>query len=160
MAGSSNQIPKIPVELRLSDGEEIFGEVRGGVSNNLESALNTDKRFITVTCEDGSTRLVALAAIVVASQKQPLRQPELKRPQLATEETALSLLGLNADFTAEQLKESYHHRVKIYHPDKFVQTELPREVVDYAGEMFRQVNAAHEILKRKLNFKLKFGHAA
>lgn len=157
---TNNRAPKIPVGIRLIDGEEIFGEISGGVSRNIESALNTDKRFIRVDCEDGTARHVALDHIVHVQPQVDVNAPTLAKPRSATRENAQPLLGLSGNFSDVDLREAYHRLVKIYHPDRFAQTQLPREVIDYAGEMFRQINNAHQVLKRQLEFKKKFGDAA
>lgn len=59
--------------------------------------------------------------------------------------TALKVLELKTDFTAQELKKSYKEKALKYHPDK--QFNKSKEDILEAGEYFKQVNSAFMFLK-------------
>lgn len=64
-------------------------------------------------------------------------------------EKALSILGLQRNFTEEELKKAYRHLITIYHPDKWEdKTENERKI---ATEKTKEINAAKDFLER--NYK-------
>ena len=55
------------------------------------------------------------------------------------------IIVLSAHLTTE-MREAYHRLVKQYHPDKFANADLPREVKEYLNAMSRRINAAYTAL--------------
>ena len=61
--------------------------------------------------------------------------------------TALKVLNLKSNFTAQELKQAYYKKATQYHPDK--QFNKSQEDIIEAGEYFKQVNSAFIFLKSK-----------
>jgi hypothetical protein len=57
-----------------------------------------------------------------------------------------ALLGLNNGASLEEIKQAYKARVRIIHPDRFNQTEQPKDW-ESANEMLAELNEAYAILK-------------
>lgn len=59
---------------------------------------------------------------------------------------AMSVLGLRPGCTAEEIVAAYHHMAQMYHPDKT--TGLGPELQKLADERMKEINAAHQAVKR------------
>lgn len=61
---------------------------------------------------------------------------------------ALKLLNLKYNYTEEELKKAYRDKIRKYHPDL-----ASKENKQYAEEMSKKINEAHEILKNRTGYK-------
>ena len=61
---------------------------------------------------------------------------------------ALSVLGLNSNYTEEELRKKYQHLMKQYHPD-FYERES-QEIKNKMTKKSQEINEAYEILKKNL----------
>lgn len=61
---------------------------------------------------------------------------------------ALKLLNLTYNYTEEELKKAYRSKIRKYHPDL-----ASKENKQYAEEMSKKINEAHEILKNRTGYK-------
>ncbi len=59
---------------------------------------------------------------------------------------AMSVLGLQPECTAEEIVAAYRHMAQMYHPDKT--TGLGPEIQKLAEQRMKEINAAHQALKR------------
>ena len=56
------------------------------------------------------------------------------------------LLGIAPGADHETLRKAYIAKARAYHPDRFTDSELPPEVLDYLNAMARRINSAYEHL--------------
>ena len=61
---------------------------------------------------------------------------------------AMSVLGLQPGCTAEETVAAYRHMAQMYHPDKT--TGLGPEIQKLADQRMKEINAAHQAMKRYL----------
>jgi hypothetical protein len=57
------------------------------------------------------------------------------------------VLGISPSSSLKEIKAAYRNRIKIYHPDKFV--DQPPEALQWADEMSKTVNLAYEALVKE-----------
>jgi hypothetical protein len=79
-------------------------------------------------------------------------QPKKKRRAGAScpenVDKAMALLGVKSGATLEEVTAAYHHMAQMYHPDKVV--GLGPELQRLADERMKEVNAAHQVVRRYL----------
>jgi len=54
------------------------------------------------------------------------------------------VLGVEKGAGAEAIRTAYRALAKKYHPDRFQNMDLPREMLDYAAAMLVRINLAYE----------------
>ena len=57
-----------------------------------------------------------------------------------------AVLGVSKDATADDIRSAYRSLVKMYHPDRMANFDLPQEMKDYAAAMLARINIAHDQL--------------
>jgi len=70
---------------------------------------------------------------------------------------ALSVLGLNSNYTEEELRKKYLHLMKQYHPD-FYERES-QEIKDKMTKKSQEINEAYEVLKKNLTNPQQYTYA-
>ena len=87
-------------------------------------------------------------------QELPRATDETKKvhPSVAsipsTVEAAMTVLGVTPEVTLEQVTTAYRHMAQMYHPDKTV--GLGPELQKLADERMKEINAAHQVIRRYL----------
>ncbi len=79
-----------------------------------------------------------------ASDHQDRRRNDRDSRKAAQRVEALATLGLVAEATEEEIRESYRRLVRIHHPDRF--SPLGQEAVQVATRTFTKIQAAYELL--------------
>ena len=135
------------VEVTLVDGETLQGRVHHPVTRSLGDELNTASGFVDFELSDGDRFFLAKALIHAVRPRQIPRADHLNRAQNKTEQfNPWTVLGVPETAAKDEVREAYHRLVKQYHPDRFANLELPREVKDYLNAMSRRINAAYSTL--------------
>ena len=147
MFDSANATKNIPLILRLSDGRRLVGNLVIGMSSDLPRTLNGEGRFVNFEENDGKKSLVHKDAIVRAI---PTDVPKVKKLDAGADSNnefnPFRVLKISPQSDGEQIRAAYHKMAKIYHPDRFINVDLPVEMTKYAENMSRLVNAAFQVL--------------
>ncbi len=145
MVGSGGEKRLIPVSIRMSDGSVVQGEIAGGLTTDLGSALNKVDDFIEFVSRDGQRKFLAKNQIAYLEPVEPLRKPTLT-PRLPGSDP-FAMLGLPQTCDFDTAKAKFRELAKMYHPDTVNAIDLPEDVKRYMTEMFRQVNNAFTQLR-------------
>jgi DnaJ-domain-containing protein 1 len=139
---------RIPVSIRMSDGSVVQGEITGGVTADLLSALNRDSAFVEFISCDGQRKYLAKSQFACVEALEPVQSPALSA--VTRENNPYSVLGVPDGSDFDTVKEAFRHLAKKYHPDRFNALDLPEEVVRYTTEMFQQINNALKMIRGEL----------
>lgn len=129
----------------MSDGTVVRGELAGGVTPDVMSVLNRESAFVEFIAGDGRLKYLAKRQICQVESHEPLSKPTLRSEFV--EADPFDILGLSPGTDVEMAREAFRSLAKKYHPDRFSGMELPDEIVEYATEMFRQINNAFSMIK-------------
>lgn len=135
------------VEVTLEDGETVLGRVYYPATRSLGEELNGAGTFVDFEVHDGDRFFLTKKSIQIVRQKQIPRADQLARAQSKSELfNPWRVLGVPENAPKEQVREAYHRLVKRYHPDRFANSDLPGEVVEYLNAMARRINTAYTTL--------------
>ena len=135
------------VEVTLEDGETVSGRVHFATTRSLGDELNNANAFIDFEVHDGERFFLAKQTIHAIKPLHIPRADQMTRAQNKSELfNPWIVLGVAETAGKDDVREAYHRLVKQYHPDKFANIDLPREVKDYLNAMSRRVNAAYTAL--------------
>jgi len=135
------------VEVTLDDGEIIRGRMHFPPTRSLGDELNNASGFVDLEVQDGERLFLAKGSIQSVKPQQIPRVDQLNRTQAKSEQfNPWTVLGVAETAGKDEIREAYHRLVKQYHPDRFANTELPREVKEYLNAMSRRVNSAYSSL--------------
>ena len=142
------QLTTIPAEVTLHRGEVLKGRFLINASRAIFDVLNGDSQFLEFETYAGDRAWLSKATLAsvkiisvpsAAGLKSRLADVELFDPH--------QTLGVTAASTWDEIRHAYLKLSKIYHPDLFAGTSLPREVSDYLSAMARRINAAYRALE-------------
>lgn len=146
---TSHQETTISVELVLQDETLITGRLVVPMSRHPLDTLNSPAPFIDVIPYEGDRILLAKSTLKSlrflnpprsASLDDRLRQREGFDPH--------QVLGVSASTPWSEIKAAFHALSLTYHPDRYANADLPREVTDYLAAMVRRINTAFQALER------------
>lgn len=74
------------------------------------------------------------------------------QPSTATSlEDAYKALGVTKDHTDQEIKRAYRKLISQYHPDKLIGQGLPADMIAMATEKAKEIQNAHDVIKRARN---------
>lgn len=71
---------------------------------------------------------------------------------------ALNIIGLNSDYTEEELKKKYHSLAKQYHPDALINQTI--EEIKAAEKKMKEINLAYDTLKKDKKSSFSAGQSS
>ena len=139
-------------QVTLDDGRELKGRFTLTPGRTLTEMLNNTSVFLEFEPFDVDRLLIAKTAL---QSVKPVSVPDAPTLSAGGEGDGssfdpYSVLRVDRDAGAEQIRQAYLALAKIYHPDKYATAELPPEVIMYLAAMARRVNAAYDILQETL----------
>jgi DnaJ-domain-containing protein 1 len=135
------------VEILLRDGETILGRMHMATTRSLGDELNTTSGFIEFEGLDGEKHFLSKSVIKAVRPKVIPKADHLQKSQLRSDAfSPWAILGVAENSSKDVVREAFHRLVKLYHPDRFATTDLPKEVADYLNAMSRRINAAYSAL--------------
>ena len=135
------------VEITLGDGETVAGRVHFAPTRSLGEELNNASGFVDFEVHDGDRFFLSKQAIHAVRPRQIPRADQLARAQSKSELfNPWTVLGIAETASKDEVREAYHRLVKQYHPDKFANQDMPREVKEYLDSMSRRINTAYTAL--------------
>ncbi len=144
---SSHNVTASAVEITLDGGEIVHGRVHHSVTRPIGDELNGAGHFIDFEpfgqgrywLTKRAVHILKLAGIPRADQiERGMNGPDVLNPY--------AVLKIQADADKDAIREAYHRMVRLYHPDRFANLELPPEMHDYVNAMARRVNLAYAAL--------------
>jgi hypothetical protein len=135
------------VRLVLVDGSNLDGHVALPASARLDSFINNADRFLAFTDHDGTMQFIAKDQIAAIRPVAVPRSNQLSR-RLAdgTSFNPHEILGLEPGAGPDAVRQAWLMMARLYHPDRFAGTDLPREMAAYVKAMQQRVNLAYEAL--------------
>ena len=135
----------IPVVLTLVDGESLKGAIAITKNSRLGNLLNSADKYVLFKTNTGEPIYLALSTIAAVQSNE---KPSTKQLENALKEyenlNPYHLLKVKPGVDEATLRNAYHTLVKQYHPDQFVNTNLPDEVLTYLDAVLLRLNAAYQ----------------
>ena len=135
------------VRISFADGNEATGYIEVSIQRGLTETLNGSATFIAFTPAEGEEEVIAISSIAAV---RPIKLPKAdqlsSRDRFMAEAAPHRILGLDADADREAIRAAYHRLSKVYHPDRYAGTALPKEVAEYLSAMARRLNVAYAAL--------------
>ncbi|HFC04697.1 MAG TPA: hypothetical protein ENJ55_03235, partial [Rhizobiales bacterium] len=109
--------------------------------------LNGEGRFIEFETLEGIKSFISKQSI---SETIPNNIPKKKKLDAGTDSdkdfNPYRILKIAPGSDAQTVKTAYFTRAKLYHPDRFSTIDMPEEMIRYAENMSRLINAAYQSL--------------
>ncbi|MFO1034067.1 MAG: J domain-containing protein [Hyphomicrobiales bacterium] len=136
------------VNLELRDGQKLLASVRLTMTGKLNDVLNNADRFLDILGADGDQYFLSKELILKAAIANPPKA-ELNLQRRTSDGRGFNawvVMGIPNGSSPEEIKTAYRNLVKMYHPDRFANLDLPPEMKDYAAAMLARINIAHDQL--------------
>jgi DnaJ-domain-containing protein 1 len=135
----------VPVTLKRTNGAVERGRIILPFQKTLDELLNGGAAFIEFQPYGGETAYLAKTEILSIEPSNVPKASDVNVRLHATNESVdpYDTLGVPRGAPRSEVKKAYHKLAKLYHPDRYANTELPEEVTVYLAGMARRVNAAY-----------------
>ena len=146
MFDKSNQVRAL-IAVTRKDGVVESYSVKLSLSGKLHETLNHPDRFLDVTNAEGKQSFLAKDEIARVELIEVPRANQMNLQRRATDVSSFdpyAVLGAERGANAAAIRSAYHSQAKRYHPDRFQNIDLPKEMADYAAAMLVRINLAFE----------------
>ncbi len=147
MFNSADATKPIPAVIKLIDGSSQHGNIIIAMNSDLPRTLNGDGKFLEFELANGQKSYICKTSI---AETLPTDIPKVKKLAAVSDSdkefNPFQVLKVAPGSTIQDIQRAYHDRAKMYHPDRFANTEMPTEMTKYAENMSRLINAAFQIL--------------
>lgn len=138
----------VQVSITLSTGVQMRGNIFHSKQKTLQEELNKGETFIEFEQLDGQKMFLARSVIAAVKEYNVPRVDQMTRRAAALDQfEPYEVLGLKRGADAGQIRNAYVALAKVYHPDRFIRTELPPEVAEYLGSVATRINLAYSELR-------------
>jgi hypothetical protein len=137
------------VILTMADGTKVMASLKLAMSGKLTDSLNSADHFLDVLGPEGEQFFLAKSAVQRVAPANPPKA-ELNMHRRGSDRSGFNpwaVLGVSREATADDIRQAYRSLVKMYHPDRFANLDLPQEMKDYAAAMLARINIAHDQLE-------------
>lgn len=139
---------QIQVVLTLATGMQMRGNIWVSKTKTLHEELNRGETFLEFEPLDGTRMFIARSAIAAVKEYNVPRNDQLSRKQgLLDQFDPYEVLGLQKGASAAEIRSAYVALAKMYHPDRFIRTEMPTEVAEYLSSVATRINLAYSELR-------------
>jgi DnaJ-domain-containing protein 1 len=135
------------IAITRKDGTVENATVRLSLSGKLQETLNNADRFLDVTNAEGKQSYLSKDAIARVELIEVPRANQMNLFRNAGDSTSFdpyAVLGVARGADAAAIRAAYLTQAKRYHPDRFQNVDLPKEMADYAAAMLVRINLAFE----------------
>lgn len=135
------------VAITRTDGTVESCTVKLTLSSKLADALNNADQFIDVLNAEGKQSFIAKSSIARIELIEVPRANQINLQRRAADNAAFdpyAVLDVAKGSDATAIRSAYHAMAKKYHPDRFLNLEMPKEMSDYAAAMLVRINLAFE----------------
>lgn len=133
--------------ITLANGEALRGTVGVIGGQRVADCLNNADQFLDFESHEGKEMLISKRTVSVVKTIATEAPNQLKH---RSREISLldpwAVLGLEKGAGREAIKQAYHQLARLYHPDRFANLDLPKEMREYANAMLTRINLAYEQL--------------
>lgn len=146
MFESKNNVRAL-VAITRTDGSVESCTVKLTLSSKLADALNNADQFLDIINAEGKQSFIAKNAIARIELIEVPRANQINLQRRATDNATFDpyeVLGVAKGSDATAIRAAYHAKAKMYHPDRFLNIEMPKEMADYAAAMLVRINLAYE----------------
>lgn len=138
----------VPVEITIADGEVVKGRMFVAMGRQAFDVLNGAGGFIEFEPYGGDRTFLAKAMLLNVKLVNVPRSGNLNaRLRDVDGFDPHAVLGVAGTASFDEVKSAWHRLAKTYHPDRYINADLPGEVRDYLSAMARRVNAAFAALE-------------
>ncbi len=134
---------KVRVDLQLEDRSTLDGFVFCSQGERVSDILNDAREFLPF--ETHTKDIMMLRKGVITSI---LAREEGDRKKLVTD--PFEVLGISPSSTRDEIRQAYHQKVRLYHPDKLTSLDLPEDITSYASDTLARINSAYDLIMRKM----------
>jgi DnaJ-domain-containing protein 1 len=135
------------VAITRTDGAVESCTVKLPLSSKLHDALNNADQFLDVMSAEGKQSFISKNSIARIELIEVPRANQINLQRRASDNAVFdpyAVLGVAKGSDAAAIRSAYHAMAKKYHPDRFLNIELPKEMADYAAAMLVRINLAFE----------------
>ncbi len=137
----------VAVLVVLADGTTIVGNLPKPRSKTLNEYLNYPNIFFEIERKDGSFVQISKSSVRSVEATDNPRVDQLAQETKKWESLEpYAVLGVQKSASKDELREAYLKLQRLYHPDRYIGTDLPTEVAEYIGGMARRINIAYSML--------------
>jgi DnaJ-domain-containing protein 1 len=147
-SSSSTQSQRALVILHLHDGKKLPVSIKLALSGKLADTLNNAEHFVDVIAGSGQQLFINKSSIERVEISDP-PVAKLNQQRRAADKAVFdphAVLGVASGASKDDVRAAWVHLVKAYHPDRFVNLDVPQEMKDYASAMQARINMAYEQL--------------
>jgi DnaJ-domain-containing protein 1 len=147
MFDNKNNAVRALVAITLANGTVENGTVKLPLSSKLHDALNNADQFLDVIDSEGKQSFISKSAVARVELIEVPRANQINLQRRASDNASFNpydVLAVPRGSDAAAIKQAYHALAKKYHPDRFLNVDLPREMADYAAAMLVRINLAYE----------------
>ncbi len=140
--------PRSLVHLTLASGKTMMVSLKLPLSGKLADALNSPERYLDVLGPEGEQFFVSKDMVHRVAPADPPKA-SLNMNRRSSDQPSFNpwaVLGVTRDASAEDIRNAWLSLVKMYHPDRYANLELPPEMKEYAAAMLARINVAHDQL--------------
>ena len=143
------QAVSVAAEVELEGGDLMKGRFLIPAARSIGEVLNSGGQFVEFEPYGEARRFLSKSAIraVKVISVPNAGQLDQSRREAAGFDPYL-VLGVTKATPWEEVRHAYIALSKTYHPDRFGNVELPKEVADYLSAMASRVNIAYAALER------------
>ncbi|MBS0242480.1 MAG: J domain-containing protein [Proteobacteria bacterium] len=135
---------KVSVEIELNTSKVLLGIMEKPRSKSLIDYMNGSEPFIELHHFEGSVLQVAKASILYCRQRDNEKADPLgSMLKSADVDNPLTVLGIKAAESKEQVRQAYLARMRMYHSDRYGGIDLPSEVVQHMATMTKRISVAY-----------------
>lgn len=134
---------RVRVNLQLEDRSMLDGFVFCGQGERLSDILNDAREFLPFETHTKDIMMLRKGMIsnIVARE-------EVGKKTVSTD--PFEILGISKAASHDEIKQAYHQKVRLYHPDKLTSLGLPDDVTSYASDTLARINSAYDLIMRQM----------
>lgn len=142
-----NRAP-VSVSVTLAGGQTLRGTLFVPKTKSLMEELNRGEAFVEFESYDGTRMFIARTNIASVKEFSIPRVDQLeKKVDMFGQFDAHQVLGISTTADKATVRHAYLNLAKTYHPDRFAQMDLPKEVFEYLSAVATRVNLAYSELR-------------
>lgn len=136
------------VHVTLASGKTLMVSLKLPMSGKLTDVLNSPERYLDVLGPEGEQFFLAKDTVQRVAPADPPKAT-LNMNRRSSDQSGFNpwaVLGVTKEASGEEIRSAWLSLVKMYHPDRYANLEMPQEMKDYAAAMLARINVAHDQL--------------
>ena len=143
---TGQQLKTLSVKVEMEGKRILTGQLVIPHVKSLNEVLNDAKQFIEFSTSQGTLQYISKKSIVHIESVDELKEPD--QLQQNKDYDPFELLGVDEDTDVIDVQHAYHEKAKLYHPDRYLNVDLPSEVLEYIMTMSQRINIAYTEVNR------------